>query len=179
MEHLGTVYNKPAIKINMKNLILLIFIPAVLGAQVAIGKEQVDGSGILDFTTGTTNGIILPQVLDSETMSSTEPGTLVFDLTTARVKYFNGIWVDLSDKTGTNPSLIAGNDITDRGVIIGSPTSTANGVLVLESADKALILPKITNPVANVKSPAAGMMCYDPTTKLICFYNGSEWFFWK
>lgn len=163
----------------MKKIILLIFLPTALSAQVAIGKEQVDGSGILDFTTGTTNGIILPQVLDSETMTSTEPGTLVFDLTTSRVKYFNGAWVDLSDKTGINPTLIAGNDITDRGVIIGANTSTANGVLVLESADKALILPKITDPVTNVKSPAAGMMCYDPTTKLICVYNGTEWFFWK
>ncbi len=177
MEHLGTVYNKPVI--NMKKLILLIFIPVALNAQVAIGKEQVDGSGILDFTTGTTNGIILPQVLDSETMTSTEPGTLVFDLTTSRVKYFNGAWVDLSDKTGTSPTLITGNDITDRGVIIGAASSTANGVLVLESADKALILPKITDPVTNVKSPVAGMICYDPTTKLICVYNGNEWFFWK
>lgn len=162
----------------MKKLILLLF-PALVSAQVAIGKEQVDGSGILDFPAGTTNGIILPRVLDSETMTTAEPGTMVFDLATSRVKYFNGAWTDLSDKTGNNPALIAGNDITTNGVIIGAPSSTASGVLVLESADKALILPKVTDPVTNVKSPTAGMICYDPTTKMICVYNGTEWFFWQ
>ncbi|WP_082140505.1 hypothetical protein [Chryseobacterium sp. FH2] len=163
----------------MKKLIFLLFLSSIASAQVAIGKEQVDGSGILDFPVGTTNGIILPRVLDSETMTTAEPGTMVFDLTTSRVKYFNGAWTDLSDKTGNSPTLIAGNDITTSGVIIGASSSTASGVLVLESADKALILPKITDPVTNVKSPAAGMICYDPTTKLICVYNGTEWFFWK
>jgi hypothetical protein len=162
----------------MKKLIILLF-PALLSAQVAIGKEQVDGSGILDFPAGTTNGIILPRVLDSETMTATEPGTMVFDLATSRVKYFNGAWADLSDKTGNSPTLIAGNDITTSGVIIGASSSIASGVLILESADKALILPKITDPVTNVKSPTAGMICYDPTTKMICVYNGTEWFFWQ
>ena len=176
MEHLGTVYNKHVI--DMKKLILLLFLPVLLNAQVAIGKTQIDGSGILDFPAGTTNGIILPRVLDTEGMTA-EPGTLVFDVATSRVKYFNGAWADLSDKTGTSPTLIAGNDIAATGVIIGATSSTANGVLVLESADKALILPKIIDPVTSVKSPVAGMICYDPGTKLICVYNGTEWFFWQ
>lgn len=178
MELLGTVYNKLVINNIMKKLILL-FLPIALSAQVAIGKGQVDGSGILDFQGGTTNGIILPRVLNTENMTLTQPGTLVFDLTTSRIKFFNGAWVDLSDKTGTNPTLISGTDISSTGVIIGATSSDATGVLVLESASKALILPKITDPVNNVKSPEAGMICYDPSTKLMCAYNGNEWFFWK
>ncbi|WP_412850786.1 hypothetical protein ACL0VS_01155 [Chryseobacterium sp. PMSZPI] len=163
----------------MKNTLLLLFFPVCCMSQIAIEKPQADGSGLLDFPTGTHNGIILPRVQNSEMMTSTEPGTLVFDLTTSRIKYFNGSWADLSDKTGTNPTLLPGNDIISSGVIMGAPTSTATGVLVLESSDKALILPKVIDPVNNVKSPAAGMICYDPNTKLICVYNGSEWFFWK
>jgi hypothetical protein len=178
MEPLGTVSNKLVINRNMKKLILL-FLPVALSAQVAIGKEQVDGSGILDFQAGTTNGIILPRVLNTENMILTQPGTLVFDLETSKVKYFNGAWFDLSDKTGSNPALISGTDISPTGVIIGATSSDATGVLILESSSKALILPKITDPVNNVKSPEAGMMCYDPSKKLICVYNGSEWFFWK
>ena len=42
---------------------------------------------------------------------------------------------------------------------------------VLESTTKSLILPKITNPEANVKSPVAGMMRDDPGKNLICVYN--------
>lgn len=177
MEHHGTVYNKHVT--DMKKIVLLLFLPMVLNAQVAIGKEQVDGSGLLDFPAGTTNGIILPRVLDSETITTAEPGTLVFDLSTSKVKFFNGTWSDLSDKTGINPPLINGNDIADIGVIIGATSSAATGVLILESSDKALILPKISDPVNNVKSPEPGMMCYDPVAKLFCVYNGTEWFFWK
>lgn len=177
MEHPGIVYNKHATK--MKKLFLFILFPAIFNAQVAIGKTQIDGSGLLDFSAGTTNGIILPRVTDTETMNATVPGTLVFDSTSSRVKYFNGSWADLSDKQGASPTLLPGNDITTTGVIIGASSSSATGVLVLESDTRALILPKVIDPVANVKSPVAGMICYDPVTKMICVYNGTEWFFWK
>lgn len=179
MEHLGILYNKLVTKTTMRKLLFLLLAPILIKTQVAIGKTQVDGSGILDFPTGTTNGIILPRVLNTATMTSVQPGTLVFDLSTSKMKYFNGIWMELTDKTGTNPSLIPGNDIADNGVIIGASSSLAKGALVLESSDKALILPKVENPVSNVKSPEAGMICYDPISKLICFYNGNQWFFWK
>ncbi|UTX48879.1 hypothetical protein [Chryseobacterium sp. MA9] len=163
----------------MKKLILLLLFSAIFNAQVAIGKTQIDGSGLLDFQTGTTNGIILPRVIDVGTMNAIVPGTLVFDSASSRVKYFNGIWEDLSDKQGNSPVLLPGNDIATTGVIIGAASSAATGVLVLESDTKALILPKVTDPVTNVKSPAAGMICYDPGTQMICVYNGTEWFFWK
>lgn len=162
----------------MKKIIILFF-PIILKAQIAIGKDTVDGSGILDFPEGTTSGIILPWVTNSENMTPVTPGTLVFDLTTSKVKYYNGVWNELSDKTGLNPVISPGNDIAANGVIIGSSTSSATGVLVLESGDRALILPKVLDPATNVKSPAAGMICYDPGTKIMCVYNGSEWFFWK
>lgn len=155
-------------------------LPLFATAQVAIGKTSIDGSGILDFPTGTTKGIILPNVLDNENISPIEVGTLVFDRTSSKVKFYNGTWVELSDKTGISPTLNSGVDIvSNNGVIIGAATSTANGALVLESNDKALILPKIVDPVTNVKSPVAGMICYDPSKKLFCLYNGKDWFFWK
>ncbi len=149
-------------------------------AQIAIGgKQTVDGSAILDFPAGTTKGIILPYVTNSSTMTNVEPGTLVFDRATSKVKYNDGFWKELTDKTGSIPTVSPGVDNAASKVIFGSNTSNADGVLVLESDTKALILPHVKNPVTSVKSPVAGMIAYDPDRKMICVYNGIEWFFWN
>lgn len=162
----------------MKKIILILLCNIAYG-QIAIGKTTVDGSGILDFPVGTTKGIILPNVTNNTTMTNVTPGTIVFDLASSKVKYNDGFWKELTDKPGISPTLLSGADYANATVIFGSRTSTAEGVLVLEAPDKALILPQIIDPVTNVKSPAAGMMSYDPVKKLMCIYNGKEWFFWK
>lgn len=46
-------------------------------------------------------------------------------------------------------------------VTIGMPSGNADGVLVLEPEDKAMILPKVAVPQLNVKNPYSGMMCYE------------------
>lgn len=164
----------------MRKIIIAILISNFCIAQVAIEKTSVDGSGILDFASGTTKGLILPNVTDVTTMTAVTPGTLVYDLATARIKYYDGTWQDLSYQSGTAPTLLSGTDNGNKtGVIIGDPNTTAEGVLVLESSSKALILPKINDPVTNVKSPVAGMICYDPVKKLMCIFNGKDWFFYK
>lgn len=161
-------------------LIISFFTSTIAFAQIGIEKESVDGSGLVDFPGGTTKGIILPQVTNNTNMTNVSPGTFVFDGATSKVKYYNGTaWVELNEQTGVSKTLLAGNEQNrSRGVVIGAPDSAANGVLVLESDDKALILPKVVDPVTNVKSPSAGMMCYDPVAKLVCFYNGNTWSFW-
>ncbi|SIT00633.1 hypothetical protein [Chryseobacterium gambrini] len=167
-------------KLKLSFLILSFFIFSTANAQIGIGKSTVTGSGILDFPTGTTKGIILPQVQDNSGMTNVSGGTFVFDGATSKVKYYNGTaWVDLTDQAGASKTLLAGTEQNrTSGVIIGAATSAARGVLVLESSNKALILPKVVDPATNVKSPSAGMMCYDPVAKLVCFYNGSNWAFW-
>ena len=180
MEALGNVSNKLVTTKKMKKIILAMLVSNVALAQIAIGgKTSVDGSAILDFPAGTTKGIILPNVTDVSAMTSVEPGTIVFDVASSRVKYNDGFWKDLSDRTGISPTLLPGNDIAGAKVVFGSQTSAADGVLVLESPTKALILPHVINPVTSVKSPTAGMLVYDPVKKMMCVYNGKEWFFWN
>jgi hypothetical protein len=151
-----------------------------INAQIGIEKETVDGSGLMDFPGGTTKGIILPQVTNNTTMTEVSAGTLVFDGATAKTKYYDGAsWIEMTGENGISPTLTVSSekDVT-KGIIVGSPDSTAKGILVFESNDKALILPKVNDPVNNIKSPAAGLICYDPDTKLVCFYNGTNWSFW-
>lgn len=167
----------------MKNLVYIIL---VLGgfsqAQIAIGKTAVVGSNtLLDFDQSPTNskGIILPAVTNATNVALTN-GTFVFDINTKKVRMVeNNVWKDLSD-AGSTSNLISNtsNDIGN-GVIMGAETSAATGILVLEATDKAMILPKITNPHLTVKSPYAGMMCYDTVSKTLAVFDGTNWNYWK
>jgi hypothetical protein len=149
-----------------------------INAQVAIGKATVDGDGLLDFALGTTNGIILPIV---ETLPTTPAnGTILMDRNDLKVKIReNGSWVELST-TGnlTNVTFNPAAEVGE-GTIIGSETSSADGVLVLESTNKALILPKVVSPHLTVRSPHAGMICYDTNSQSIAVFDGARWHFWQ
>jgi len=155
---------------------------ASAGAQTAIDKKTADSSAVLDFAAGTTKGIILPAV---ETLPATPAnGTFLFDKVAKIVKmYQNGVWVNLSDVgdiAGTVPvASYSGTVDNGKQTVIGSKSTTADGVLVLEAADKALVLPKISNPHLNVKSPYPGMMCYDTDRKALAVFDGLVWNYWK
>lgn len=166
----------------MKKIIISIVIIAgisSLEAQVGMGKASVDGDAILDFPLSTA-GIILPMVDNLPTGTAASNGTFLLDKTDLKIKMReNDVWIPLSDAgnlTGTMPNTSAE---AGGGVIIGAPSSPAQGVLVLESAGKALVLPKVNNPVANMKSPVAGTVCYDTVSKTLAVFDGLKWSFWK
>ncbi|APD07068.1 hypothetical protein UJ101_01552 [Flavobacteriaceae bacterium UJ101] len=162
----------------MKNIILIgvIVLSNVMLSQVAIGKTSVDGDGLLDFASGTTKGIVLPKV----TTLTPQVGSLVFDAVDKKVKLYNGEWIDLSINEGAVDTSDQDPYSEEGGtMIIGSETTSATGVLVLESTTKALILPKIASPHLNVKNPSPGMICYDTDKDLLAVYNGLEWAFWR
>ena len=104
------------------------------------------------------------------------------------MKYYNGstTWVDLSNGneaditsalTIQSPELV--EDATAK-AIIGAKTSAADGVLVLESATKAMILPMVES-TDDVPNPAPGMMVYINKTgaKRLAVFNGEGWTYWK
>lgn len=151
-------------------------------AQVAIGKQVVDGnSTVLDFNnvSGNTKGLILPAT-SGLPAGSLVNGTFVFDVTDNKVKvYENDTWKALSDAGNSSAVVVNNSEELGKGVVIGASSSTADGVLVLESPDKAMILPQISAPHINVKNPYPGMMCYDTASKTLAVYDGSVWNYWK
>ncbi|MDR4892684.1 MULTISPECIES: hypothetical protein [unclassified Chryseobacterium] len=151
-------------------------------AQVAIGKQVIDGnSTVLDFdnVSGNTKGLILPATSGFPT-GSLANGTFIFDVTDNKVKvYENEVWKSLSDAGNSNAVIVNNSAESGKGVIMGEATSSADGVLVLESQNKAMILPKITSPHLNVKNPYPGMICYDTASKTLAIFDGSVWNYWK
>ena len=174
----------------MKKYIFILIFSSIytLQAQVAIGKENVNGSNtILDFAEiGNTKGIIVPPVAAHENVkrgSTNENGIFIFDKADAKVKVFeNNIWKELSP-AGSSTDLLSNDTRQDigSGVIIGAETTTAEGILVLESptdTPMAMILPKVNTPHTSVENPYPGMICYDTATKTLAVYNGLVWTYW-
>lgn len=180
----------------------LLFVVGIFNAQIAIGKETINGNNtILDFAGNTatqaptdpvtTNikGVILPAVDASPTYTAITPttnnpnnGTFLFDRTLRMVRMFsNGVWLNMSDVAGADIPTALVNTSTEvsGGVIIGATTTSAIGVLVLESTNKAAVLPHVRNPHTSVTSPYPGMMCYDTQSNSVAVYDGARWNYWK
>lgn len=181
----------------MKNIvsIFLIIISNTVFSQVIIGNNvgtAVDKTSVLlDFAAGENKGIILPYVKVTPAGAGLVEGTIVLDAsdpTKAKVKYYNGspTWVDLSSGNEANITTamtIQSGALTEdvaAKAIIGSNRSSADGVLVLESQTKALILPMVAS-TDDVPKPAPGMMVYinKAGAKRLAVFNGVGWTYWK
>ncbi|PWB25909.1 hypothetical protein [Flavobacterium sp. HTF] len=164
-------------------VIYAVFAAMAANAQSSIGKKTVpSGSGVLDFNAGGKAGIVLPWVTTLPTGNALTGGVMIYDANLKKVMYYNGTdWVDLSIHTGAVDLSIQESvpESDEKGTVIGAKSSTIDGVLVLESSDKALILPNVVSPHLNIIKPMAGTICYDSAKKMVCIYNGSEWTFWK
>lgn len=157
--------------------------------QIAIGKKSINGnSTILDFddTAGSFRGIILPSVENTVNALASNAtynnGTFLFDKSDKKLKMYEaGNWKSLSEEGKIDDLIIndAAENKQGQGVIIGEKSSSAKGILVLESVDKAIILPKIDKPHETVNSPYPGMMCYDTESKSVAIFDGKVWNYWK
>lgn len=186
------IIKKNTVMKKVLTIIGFVWIAIAANAQTAIEKRTVSSpSTLLDFASGTTKGIILPAV---ETMPTTPAnGTFLFDKAAQIVKmYQNGVWVSLSEAgDATKVAPYSGTVDNGKQTIIGSRTTkvvdgtgnyvdgAVNGVLILESPNKAMVLPKVASPHANIKSPLAGTMCYDTDRKALAVFDGKVWNYWK
>ena len=170
---------------------------ALFNAQVIIGDAvgtAVDKTSVLlEFAKGSgtgNRGIVLPYVT---TLPALIEGTIILDAvdaTKARVRYYNNTeWVDLSKQDGNITSDLgiqtAATENTTARAIIGDvpnpiPVSFPDGILVLNSATKAMVLPQVAD-VQDIIKPAPGMMVYinKAGAKRLAVYNGSKWSYWK
>ena len=173
---------------------------ALMDFALIEGVEEIDPEDSEDIRELSLNykGIILPIIELSSTGLYTD-GTFAVDKNDKKIKIFgDGEWLPLSDEGSfdaiTDKEL--GKEISTAvifntsnevggGVVIGTPNSngevatSAEGVLVLEAEDQALILPRVPDPHLNIASPVAGTMCYDTVSKSLAIFDGVVWNYWK
>lgn len=183
--------------------ILLIAGLTTANAQVIIGNDTggpaTDKSAVLlEFANTSDRGIIVPYVTTVTLPTTFAGGTILLhaptgSTTTARMKYynaFNSTWVDLSGQDGivTAALAIQPSGVTESSTaraIIGDvpnpiPSGFPEGVLVLNSTTKAMVLP-IVNNTDQIVDPSPGMMVYLNKTgaKRLAVFNGTKWSYWK
>lgn len=180
-----------------------IAISAWVSSQVRIGgansvSNTSSTSVLLEFGTDNDKGIILPYV---ETVPSgtndAKGGTIIFDVSAnseyrVKVKNENAGWSDLSQVSGYSPSVESivkppqALPLTDKAgakAVIGNSATATDGVLVLDSSDKAMVLPIVSN-YTNIPNPSPGMMAFlkhptDSAKHRLIVFNGQKWTFWK
>lgn len=179
----------------MKNIfkISMLMVGLLLGskvsAQIAIGKATMTNPSVLLEFGNEAKGIIVPQV---SSVASPSGGTFIFNNSAgilAMEVYENGVWKDLTSDSTTTPKTIgishtyANNGTSDitgiNGVIIGANASSKRGALVLESTEKALLLPLVANPHTTIKGAIAGTIVYDTASDTLAVYDGIYWSYWK
>lgn len=151
----------------------------------ATGTAADKTSVLMEFAATGDRGLILPYVTNKSAI--TTPGTMVLDASTpsaAYVKYYNGSnWVNLTvQPNDISSALNLQSSATEQNgakTIIGATTSSVDGVLVLESKTKAMVLPT-TNSYNNIINPAPGtiVLLNNASTKVLAVYNGTQWSFW-
>jgi len=187
------MFQQKNLPLKMKKLIMLIVLMAFknnIAAQVifgdAVGSAVDKTSVLMEFSNAGNRGLILPYVTDKTAI--TTPGSIIFDASTAtsaKAKYYNGTsWIDLSVQPANATSYLSiqppARDNANSKVIIGSSSSSADGILVLESTTKAMVLP-IATSYQNIINPAPGTMVLlsNGPLKTLAVYNGEQWSFWS
>jgi hypothetical protein len=154
--------------------------------QVMIGNKISfsSPSSIMEFPDNDTRGMVLP-ILDIANMTPNYVGgTMLLDSNSKKVKYYadNNQWVELSPNDGDLSKVVVSTqpDKEEMRTLIGNnPNVTTIGALVLDSTDKALVLPRVESPHLTMINPPAGTLVFDTKTKMLCVYNGKEWTFWE
>ena len=176
----------------MKKIKLSIFSFVALGMLVnaqqvgiAIEKESIGVSSLLEFPDKKVDGgILLPRVESNDTAGQT-PGTLIYNGAEKKAYYYgDGEWIALTDiAVGTNVAsnnLYQGRELRAEGMVIedGTGGEAPVGVLTLESRKRALALP-VVDDVTFLPNPIAGTICYDKASSSLAIFNGSDWYFWR
>ncbi|WP_143884912.1 hypothetical protein [Chryseobacterium binzhouense] len=159
------------------------FSQVIIGDATGTAPANQKQSVLLEFADTNNKGIIMPYVRTLP--ANPAPGTILLDAsvpTSAAMKFYDGTeWKALSGKADVTSSLTDQPTITEEPnskAIIGNNTSSADGVLVLESTTKAMILPIVTD-VQNIVDPSPGMIVYvKGTQKYLAAYDGNKWAFW-
>jgi hypothetical protein len=133
-----------------------------------------ESSAMLDVD-NPTRGVLIPRTTPDFVVGPAT-GLIIFDTTTNMPAYFNGTgWVSLCAVSTGIPG--AGGSQTATGLAIKADGSVHHhsAILDIASADKGVLIPRLTSQQRDAILPASGLAIYNTISNNIEFYNGSEW----
>jgi len=199
-------------------LILIVLLSKLVKSQIVIGDNAgvspAHNKALLSFTSENM-GIILP-LINSTAEDATSnnalkvPGVLYVSRKDRQVKVYmspspqnpDGL-IALTQKLPISITIPSENtyseSLPNAGVIMGASTTTQKGILVLESAEKTLVLPKLgsakVSPHKSLKDPYIGTIGFSeienaifpatkPYKKFLWVYGGGnksdgQWHLWR
>lgn len=137
-----------------------------------------DNSAMLDIN-DPTRGILFPRISTEarDLISAPATGLIIYNTSTNLLNYYNGaLWITLcANSTGITG---AGGSQSSVGIAINSDNSSPNhsAMLDVSSADKGVLIPRLTNEQRDAILPATGLAIYNNTVNAIEFYNGLAWY---
>ncbi len=151
---------------------------------LASTTSNVYSEGMFLYNTATTNDVT-PGIY----LSNGSSWTKVIDALTLH-SILSSNWkatgnnlsaTDFIGSTNAQPLILKTNDNErvriDSDGKLGIGTNSPQGIIDISSANSTLVLPRNTNPPANINNPVAGMVIYDSSNKhyvIIMEHNGAQ-----
>ena len=142
---------------------------------VGIGLDDPDNSAILHINAN-NKGLLLPR--NASDIASPAEGLIYYNTATNKIKYYDGTsWKVLSDTSSSPKNTGTG---VAAGVIIGTGTVAASAKLEIKSANKGLLIPRMTTAQRNaIPTPAEGLVIYNTDEHRLEYFVGNVWYYIK
>ena len=137
-----------------------------------------DNSAMLDIN-DPGRGILIPRISTSarDLIASPATGLIIYNTSTNLLDYYNGAqWIALCSVSTGIPG--AGGSQAVVGVAVNTDNSSPDPSAMLDvaSADKGVLIPRLTNAQRDAILPVTGLVIYNTSANYIEFYNGSAWY---
>ncbi len=134
-----------------------------------------ENSAMLDVN-NPTRGLLIPRTMPN-LITTPATGLMIYNSSTNNLNYYDGTqWVTLCAIT-TGTAGIGGSQESS-GVAINTTNSIPHqsSILDISSANKGVLIPRLSNTQRNAILPVTGLVIYNASTNTIEFYNGTAWY---
>ena len=171
-----------AIKIFTAALVCVSF---SLSAQKTPQKAQIVYNDVFTINMGNATSTTRKDMLHTiDILKHLDENSIIYFTKDAVVmrKKADEQWEEMPTETKNNKRSVTVPYLTakkSQGKTIRNFTNRINEILATGDQNLLLVIPISQSPHLKLKNPAKGKMFFDPDTKSLCIFTGTEWWFWE